>query len=695
MTPAPVPASCVQDAWSLTRRISPRPVVRGAAVDEQGRPVNAYPRLRPVNGRPPSTPWAIHLADDTGRYRLLCADLDARTNPRAAAADARRLAGLLDGLGVTHLICESGPTGGRHVWIGLVDSVDAVGVAALARLLKAWLPTLDLAPLVNPASGCVRPPGAPHRLGGTSRVISGNLSVLTRPATTAEQVNRLVTLLAARVEATAPVARSGRRLVANEGGMPFLPGPRRDLSPACRELVFRDGDGDRSAVLWRILCSAAVAHWRYPDVEALVDAPGLEHARTTCSGAIRTARPPAGPASPRAVLRRQWCRAVKAMATMTPAAGRLGDDATFDARALRVTELVRAVQARADGAPDRWGASRRGVAQRRVLDALCLFHLQAVRTDGVEADIRRVGLTCGVDRETARRGLIALAADGWIARTGAASGRRGAVWTINPAGAIHPHLDRVLSQADPRPTGTGPALRSLLERDLAGRLQTGAHDAFAPSGGLGIEAGHLYSRLAEPLSAIACARLMGRTLDEATKTLERLVTVGLVVRRASGWERTDAAQLDRAAVDQHTLGRHQQRAERYALERALWSWWQAELETRRAARIAKRTRTRRWVTARPVDGGLWPPHPRRCCGRADFAAARRLIVQGGHLGRRPSRVTPRRRQADGHEGDCPSSGTHEQRMTPSALTVCELPPGHRQTGHEPWRSHPESSAESF
>ena len=63
-------------AWGLTGRISPRRVVRAAAVDADGHPLNSYPLVHPVTGAPPWTPWAVHLADASGRYRLVCADLD-------------------------------------------------------------------------------------------------------------------------------------------------------------------------------------------------------------------------------------------------------------------------------------------------------------------------------------------------------------------------------------------------------------------------------------------------------------------------------------------------------------------------------------------------------------------------------------------------------------------------------------------
>lgn len=615
------------DGWALTSRISPRRVVRAAAVDADGHPLNSYPLVHPVAGARPGTPWAVHLADAAGRYRLLCADLDAKASSEAAAADATRLVGLLAELGIPHLVCASGPTGGRHVWLGLRDSLDAEVVRALAHLLKAWLPSLDVAPLVNPTSGCVRPPGSPHRLGGRSRVIAGSAAVLTDPAVTTDQVHALMVRLAAFVQPSTPAQAGRRRPVAEVDGLPFLPGPKRALSASCRALLEATPTGDLSAVLWRILCAAAAARWRYADVGALADAPGLEHARTLRDGPTRRPRPTRGPASPTAVLRRQWTRAVHAVADLAP--GVEGSDATFDNRAETVTALVRTVQRRADATPGRWGRSRAGLAQRRILDALCLFHLQAVRANEVEADIRRLALTCGLDRETARRSLLALAADGWIARTHPAAGRRGARWTIDPGDAIHTRVSGMLSQADPRPAGTGPALRTTLIDDLDDRLRASAHDAFAGQG-LGLEAGSMYGRLHEPLDTLQCARLQGWPLDKTSRILEHLSQVGLAEGAGRGWQRTGGEDLDRVAVELRTHGVGQRRADRYALERALWEWWRAELDALR--------RAHRRLGLRPLPRGCrqglsWPRHPRRRDGRADFHAARQVLPGGPHAPR--------------------------------------------------------------
>jgi len=611
----------VDAAWEFTGRISPRRVVRAASLDADGRPINLYPLLHPVTDAPPLTPWAVHLADAQGRFWLLCADLDAKTAAHAAARDADHLSDLLTQLQVPHVVCASGPTGGRHVWIALKESVDAAVVDVFARLAKAWLPSLDLAPLVNPVSGCVRPPGAPHRLGGASRVIAGDLSVLANPRVTGDDIRRLVERLAQKVPAALPAVPRSVRPLALTHGLPFLPGTRRALSPTSRAMVDAVPTGDLSAVLWRILCGAAAAHWRYSDVEALLDSPGLEHARTLRSGPGRTPRPAAGQASPPAVLRRQWVRAVRVIAN-SPHPQLPGQDVTFETRAAIITAVVRTVQSRADSTPGRWGSSRAGLAQRRVLDALCLFHLQAVRPAGVEADIRRLALTCGIDRETARRSLLALAADGWIRRTHPSSGRRGAQWTIDPTGQIHTRTSGTLSQADPRPTGTGPALRTLLTRELSDRLQTNAHDAFAPTGGLGLEAGSLYGRISDNIRALDGSRLMGWALDKTNLILERLSSAGLILRIPQGWLQADLSSLDRVAVELGTEGRQQQRADQYATERAAWEWWQTELAAMR--RLATSRSTPHQAVRR--SGASWPSHPRRRNGRADFAAARRALI---------------------------------------------------------------------
>lgn len=624
-TPALTPTA----SWELTATISPRRIVRCADRDAQGRVINSYPLVHPIAGHVPATSWAVCLADSGRRFRLLCADLDAKSGPEPVHRDRRALTGLLDDLRLPHLVCGSGPSGGVHVWIGLADSLDAEVVAVLARLLAGWLPTLDPAPLLNPATGCVRPPGSPHRDGGVSRVLSGDLGTLTHPTVTSEEVDRLIGALAAHTTAAPLASRSTgtstgsvateRRLAWDAAGHPFLPGARRELPPASRAaLAEACGPGtDASAVLWRVLCGAATAHWRYADVAALASAPGLEHVRTLRQANQRLPRPATGAASTPAVLARQWRRAVRAMAAIPT--DRAGADPTFDARAELVAGVVRAVQSRADATRGRW-QGRRGIAHRKVLDTICLFELQAVRLD-VEADIRRIGLTCGLDRETARRALLALADDGWLERTQPASGRRAARWTTAPAGVVHNEVKRTLSQADPRPASSGAAQRHLLLTTLSDRITAAAHDAFAPTGGLGRRASALYARLAVPATTQELGPLLGWTTDDIDHTLVLLVQEGLIERCGACWQRTDPHALELAADRLGTAGRGQRRAVRYAVERLAWAWWLSELDHLRSRQRLPGQRRARPQRSRthPWSGGV--KHPRRSNGRADFARA--------------------------------------------------------------------------
>lgn len=625
-------------AWPLTAAISPRPSVRVAAVDAYGQALNEYTGRRRVAGAEPDRPWAVHLAGADGRFRLLCFDLDAKSAgaARAAERDAELLTALMRDVGLPAVVCQSGPTGGRHVWTALADSADAGVVAALARLARHVCPTLDLAPLSNPATGCARPPGAPHRAGGRSVVLSGDLSALVTPTGTAAQVQALVERLAQLVDDAEPTHDVDQRtpLPVDEHARLYLPGPRREL-PAVSAAALREdaAAGDASAVLWRVLIGAAAARWRHGDVAALVDtAPGLEHVR---SERDRGQRRPRRRVEAAAVLRRQWDKAVRYVATTHR---QVGDDPTFDPRAAVVAAHVRGVQTRADAAAGRWTRGG-GPADRRVLDVLCVLALQAV-CGSVEADTRRLALLAGIGRETARTALLRLSADGWIAPAQPAAGVRGAHWTIDPAALIHssPDLDR--SQADPRPAGAGAADRSALLTSLTARLAAAAHDLFTRGPALGHHAGNLYARItSEPQQLDDLATATGATPALAARTLARLTAAGVLIRTRAGWRRHARDHRHAAAVNLGVDGRLADRAARYAIERELWAWWQAEDAWMRAPRraAAGRRPTRGQLSLLPGDGThAYGPHPRRADGRLDWLAARRVVEQerGGVARRR-------------------------------------------------------------
>ena len=626
-------------SWALTRAISPRWSVRLSAVDAYGQALNAYTGHARVDGPEVDRPWAVYLAGSDRRFRLLAFDLDAKGAGTAAAAerDADVLAALLTDVGLSAVVCQSGPGGGRHVWTSLVEGVDAETVATLARLARHVCPTLDLSPLSNPVTGCVRPPGAPHRAGGRSTVLSGDLSALTAPSGTAAQVRALVERLAQLVVDAEPAHDLDPHtpLPVDEHARLYLPGPRREL-PAVSAAALREdaASGDASAILWRVLIGAVAARWRYADVAALVDtAPGLEHVRTERD---RGQRRPRGRVDAARVLRRQWDKAVRYVAT---ADRQVGDDPTFDPRAGAIAAQVRAVQTRADVAAGRWTRGG-GPADRRVLDVLCLLALQAVSA-AVEADTRRLALLAGIGRETARTALQRLSQEGWIVQAQPAAGVRAAHWTIDPTVAVHNHLDLDRSQADPRPAGAGSAERSSLLASLSARVSAATHDLFTHGPALGHHAGNTYARTSTEAAQLDdLARATGASPASTARTLARLTSAGVLVQTRDGWRRHARDRRHAAAVRLGVAGRLDERAARYRVERELWAWWQAEHAWMRAPRrpSARHRAGRGQLSLLPDDGThAYGPHPRRPDGRLDWREARRVVEdeRGGVARRGP------------------------------------------------------------
>lgn len=634
------------DAWELTQQLSPRATVRVAAVDAYGAVVNTYTgHQRITTAAAPERPWAVYLTNAEHRFTLLGFDLDAKTpqGATAAADEADTIADLLNGAGLQSVICQSGPSGGRHVWAALAEPVDADTVATIARLARHLCPTLDLSPLTNPATGCIRPPWAPHRDGDTSVVIAGDVDDLIHPTGTAAQVDDLAARLAQLVDAdqTRTTARTSP-LPLDDRSRLYLPGTRRALPASAAAALQEDAaSGDASAILWRILIGAAAAHWHHADVAALVDtAPGLEHIRTERD---RGHRRPRNVADATRTLRRQWDKAVR---HVDGTDRQIGDDPTFDARAHAVAAHVDAIQTRADAARGRWTHGG-GPSARRILDQLSVLALQAVQST-VEADIRRLALLTGLGRETARTALLKLAEDGWISQVSAADGPHAARWTIDPQSVIPRNAEQGRSQADPRPPGAGSAERTTLLTSLTTRLAAAAHDVFTLAPGYGILAGNIYSRLDTAHTAAAVATAHGLTLDQAQRIIGRLTTPGLIYGSADGWRRTEIDHRDRIAQHIGVDGRLSARARQYNIERELWAWWQAEHTwmTSHTRTDSTRRPGPTQLTLLPDYGATYGAHPRNANGDADYRAARaelEAIANGLTPAARAPQLAPRRR----------------------------------------------------
>lgn len=665
-------------AWAFAGRLTPRAAVRCQGADGK------YGLTTTVHSPTPSTAWAVHLTDSDHRFRLLGFDFDAKPGRgekptdvldadqlRARAhRDAQTLAGILTALQIEHVVCASGPAGGRHVWIALRDRVPAQLVEDLARAAGRLLPSLDIAPLCNVVTGALRPPGSPHRAGGASTPIAGDVALLCRPTVRRGDVEALLHRLVELAPPPAPTVAGGRVLPVEhaEDGHPRIPGTWRNLSQYGRQLAHEqlpaDGSVDTSARLFAILLSAARAHWSLSDVQAhLLHQPGLEHVRTVrgVDGA-RTPRPRRGAASPTQVLARNWAAAVDHLAAGAQTDhARTTDDPDFEARAGELAAAIAHLDRKADVCMGRW-ARPGGAKDRLVLDALMELALTTMRLD-VGASIRDLATKVGICHTGAWRALSALEADGWIRMVTYTAGTQATVWRVLPWGLTehgdvateedHPSTAAVHSDAITGVTlgGTAPEERAPSDQNPAGapdrtsllarltkRRELARHDCFTGRTGLGPWAALVYSRaLRSPqtLGRLFPASTPGGALERASAELHAagLLTIddrGRVARTAPE-ARTSYAEHVGAG------GTLAQRLEQYAIESALWAWWVAEsMWTTNSGREDRRRHLRRGASARRRPGQLiltvgqpaWAdrePYPRRPGGRRDHRSARAAL----------------------------------------------------------------------
>lgn len=623
------------DPWELTRllsRLTGRRHVRTDVRDAHGRFDNSYAHTHALHDVAPEGPWALPLTDAAGGFRYVCFDLDAKAgNP---AADARRLTRWLDELAIAYLVCESGPTGGRHVWIALTGPADPQLVRQLADRARTVLPSLDIKPLSNPATGAVRPPLAPHRAGGRSRPL-GNADVLLSPSTSPQQLRDLdVWLEEEGIELPPPPhAARPRGVEVDDAGHPHLTGDRRDLSPQMRARLAEAPEADTSATLSRIFLAAANARWRYADVERLArTAPALEHARTKRLAGTRVPRTEPGF---RHTVANKWRMAVD-YAAANPASGS-GDDPTFPSREIAVAAALTRAQERADALPGLWGADRASRAQRSVrgsaahravLDAMCLYMAQAVSLE-VEADNRRLALDTGWGRTTVQTALHVLQETGWIVRTGDAVGEHGARFALS---------EKFSTGVDERSWSQGrkPAPRTALLRELTLRLAPLNHDAFAAPRSLGRSAGtiHLHLSSGGSWTTGELALYTGMPARTVRGLLHRLSRHRLAQLVNGRWQVDTAADVDRVAGELDVDGYLADRRRRYEIERIVWGRWQAEVRWMRQDHVAKR-RARPHPTATQLTGQEIHErarYPRGPDNRADHRTARQL--EAARLNRR-------------------------------------------------------------
>ncbi|WP_458117310.1 hypothetical protein [Arthrobacter sp. D2-10] len=170
--PAPRRETAVNDAWVLAPLIAGQPEYRaGRWIGDRFQ----YPRspspLR-LTKNPPAAPAAvlIHAAD--GSVRTLCLDLDTSKARKAVVdADAERLGSLLTVAGIRY-VEDFSPSGGRHIYIPLQQSLPAAEAREIVEAMAFLAPSLDPGPHQNITDGCIRVPGSAHKFGGHQILIT-------------------------------------------------------------------------------------------------------------------------------------------------------------------------------------------------------------------------------------------------------------------------------------------------------------------------------------------------------------------------------------------------------------------------------------------------------------------------------------------------------------------------------------------
>lgn len=638
------------DFHAALRDLAPRGRARVDVRTETGEWAHSYTASVKVGPAPPPGPFAWYLADGRHEFRFIVFDLDQGRGD--VERDADELVELLEDADIRYLICVSGPGRGLHVWVP-VEPTPAAVVRALARAAGRRLPSLDISPLTNPRTGCVRPPGAPHRAGGWSTPVDEWVPITPLAAAErlgapndVEAIERLAVLLeAGQVDAEQVCAEQVRAIERTPEG-PRLAGQRRPCDVAA--LLVETPPATRGhAHLARILVRLALARWSPAEVRALLErhlaSPGLAHLRRQ-TGALGD-RPRS--ADERATLLvRQWDRAVSYAATLRreePTSGEhgQGDEPTeWDRRVAAVVAVVAGVREAIAAEPRRW-STQAGPADRRVLEYLLALALDAV-TDEIEIDCRRLALATGMGRSTAARALGRLVLDGWATLLTPGEGQRAHRYRVTPQGA-----DEAVSTVTEETYGGGGtqmipppgkplrppgAERERHRADLRARREIVAHDAFThphrDQPGLGRHVASTAAALSTGLYKVKdLARSTGYT-ECTTRRHLKLLQEHHIARRTSGlvtgrWRRT-RLHLDTAARTMGAIGVRERRHRAYAVERTAYAWWLAELErmhTPGPRRRPVRGQGRLILLGAPGHAHR-DAYPRDSHGRADHRAAR-------------------------------------------------------------------------
>jgi hypothetical protein len=194
-----------QQLWAaFSEPISSRP---GMRIRRPGH--KTYDRPRRWTPQRPSEVAAVLLYGEDRRTRCLVFDFDVgrrKDGKKLAAAEANAFARQVRDAGGRPIIDRS-PVGGHHVYVRLANPRSVDVVERLMLGMRKHYATLDILPMVNAKTGCIRPPGAKHPAGGYQQLVTPvqeAYDALARP--NSDEVWRFLVAMAGTVSRTKKVA---------------------------------------------------------------------------------------------------------------------------------------------------------------------------------------------------------------------------------------------------------------------------------------------------------------------------------------------------------------------------------------------------------------------------------------------------------------------------------------------------------
>ena len=143
------------------------PLIAGAPIMRFATRTGKYPRPRAnpphITRALPDRAVAVMIHGVDGTVQTLCLDLDtSKALQSVVDADAAAIGALLASCGL-RFVADHSPSGGRHIYVPLVERLAAEDARELVEALGTRFPSIDPGPHQNVTDGCIRPPGSLHK----------------------------------------------------------------------------------------------------------------------------------------------------------------------------------------------------------------------------------------------------------------------------------------------------------------------------------------------------------------------------------------------------------------------------------------------------------------------------------------------------------------------------------------------------